>query len=243
MKTMGLIGGMSWQSSLRYYQIINEIVKERLSGLHSAKSIMYSVDFEEIEILQRQHKNKELLEMMIFAAQNVEKGGADFVVICANMMHSMADKIQYNINIPILHIVDAVANQVKHQKLRKVGLLGTKPTMEEEFYIDRLYRMHNIDTIIPDKKERQIIHGIIYNELCLGKTENSSKNKIKETIEHLVSKGVQGIILGATELPLLVKKEDSKVPLFDTVEAHARLAVEYAISNNQGNPNIFKYKL
>lgn len=234
---------MNWKSSLEYYQMINELIKEKLGGFHSAKSVMYSVDFEEIEILQRQRKDKDLLEMMIFAAQNVERGGADFIVICANMMHIMADEIQYNINIPILHIVDAVANQIKHKKIRKVGLLGTKSTMEKEFYKDRLYRLHNIDTIIPEEKERQIIQGIIYNELCFGETESSSKNKIKQIIKKLAAGGAQGVILGSTELPWLVNEDDSTVPLFNTTKIHAGLAVEYAISDKQSNPSVFQYKL
>jgi len=228
MKTIGLIGGMSWESSLEYYRIINETVKDKLGGLHSAKIIMYSVDFEEIEILQHQDKWKELVDRMINLAKNLEKSGADLVLICSNTMHKMAEQVQESINIPLLHIADATAEKIKRQGLKNVGLLGTKFTMEQDFYKDRL-RKHGINVIIPSEEERQVVHAVIYNELCLGRIEEFSKKRFKEIIDNLVANGSEGIILGCTEIPLLIKQEDIPVPLFDTTEIHAKIAAEYAI--------------
>jgi len=227
MKTIGLIGGMSWESSQEYYRIINETVKEKLGGLHSAKIIMYSVDFEEIEKLQHQGKWKELTELMIDAAQRVEKAGADFVVLCTNTMHKMADEVHKNIKIPLLHIADATAEKIKEKGLGKIGLLGTKFTMEEDFYKSRLKEKYGLDVIIPNEEGRQIIHDVIYKELCLGEIKQSSKEQFKKIIQNLVSNGAEGIILGCTEIPLLIKQEDVEVPLFDTTMIHAKSAVEY----------------
>jgi len=229
MKTIGLIGGMSWESSAEYYRIINETVKEKLGGLHSAKCIMYSVDFEEIEKLQHEGKWKEATELMIDAAKRIEKGGADFVVICTNTMHKMADEVQSNINIPLLHIADAAAEKIMSKGLKKVGLLGTKFTMEEDFYKGRLSNKFGLDVTIPEEDEREIVHNIIYKELCLGEIKESSKEKFKKIIENLVSGGAEGIILGCTEIPLLIKQEDCPVPLFDTTKIHAQSAVELAL--------------
>ncbi len=229
MKIIGLIGGMSWESSQEYYRIINETVKEMLGGFHSAKIIMYSVDFEEIEKLQHQEKWRELTELMIDAARRIERGGADFVVICTNTMHKMADDVQKNIKIPLLHIADVTAEKIKEKGLRKIGLLGTKFTMEEDFYIGRLTEKHSLDVIIPNEEERQIVHDVIFNELCLGEIKQSSKEQFKKIMQNLVSRGAEGIILGCTEIPLLVKQEDVEVPLFDTTMIHAKSAVEYAI--------------
>lgn len=229
MRIIGLIGGMSWESSQEYYRIINETVKERLGGLHSAKIIMYSVDFEEIEKLQHQGKWKELTELMIDAAQRVEKAGADFVVLCTNTMHKMADEVQKNIKIPLLHIADATAEKIKEKGLGPIGLLGTKFTMEENFYKGRLKKKHGLDVIIPSEEERQIVHDVIYKELCIGEIKQSSKEQFKKIIQNLVSNGAEGIILGCTEIPLLIKQEDVEVPLFDTTMIHAKAAVEYAI--------------
>ena len=229
MRTIGLIGGMSWESSQEYYRIINETVKERLGGLHSAKLIMYSVDFEEIERLQHQGKWKELTELMIDAAQRVEKAGAAFVVLCTNTMHKMADEVQKNIKIPLLHIADATAEKIKEKGLRKIGLLGTKFTMEEDFYKGRLKEKHGLEVIIPSEEERQIVHDVIYKELCIGEIKQSSREQFKKIIQNLVSNGAEGIILGCTEIPLLIKQEDVEVPLFDTTMIHAKAAVEYAI--------------
>ncbi len=229
MKIIGLIGGMSWESSQEYYRIINETVKEMLGGFHSAKIIMYSVDFEEIEKLQHQGKWRELTELMIDAARRIERGGADFVVICTNTMHKMADDVQKNIKIPLLHIADVTAEKIKEKGLRKIGLLGTKFTMEEEFYKGRLAERYGLDVIIPNEEERQIVHDVIFNELCLGEIKQSSKEQFKKIMQNLVSRGAEGIILGCTEIPLLVKQEDVEVPLFDTTMIHAKSAVEYAI--------------
>ncbi|MCK4264440.1 MAG: aspartate/glutamate racemase family protein [Candidatus Aminicenantes bacterium] len=229
MKTIGLIGGMSWESSLEYYRIINETVKEKLGGFHSAKCLMYSVDFEEVEKLQRHGKWDEATALMIDAAQRVKKGGADFVVICTNTMHKMAEEVQSSINIPLLHIADVTAERIKAQGLKKVGLLGTKFTMEEDFYKGRLIKKHGLEVMIPDDEEREAINNILYNELCMGEIKKISKDKFKKIIDNLVLKGAEGIILGCTEIPLLIDKEDYEIPLFDTTRIHAEAAVEYAL--------------
>ena len=229
MKTIGLIGGMSWESSLEYYRIINETVKEKLGGFHSAKCLMYSVDFEEVEKLQRNGKWDEATALMIDAAQRVKKGGADFVVICTNTMHKMAEEVQNSINIPLLHLADVTAERIKAQGLKKVGLLGTKFTMEEDFYKGRLIKKHGLEVMIPDDEEREAIHNILYNELCMGEIKKISKDKFKKIIDNLVLKGAEGIILGCTEIPLLIEKEDYEIPLFDTTRIHAEEAVEYAL--------------
>lgn len=229
MKTIGLIGGMSWESSLEYYRIINEQVKEKLGGLHSAKSLMYSVDFDEIEKLQHQGNWQEASKLMIDAAQRLEKGGAYFVVICTNTMHKMADDVQNNIKIPLLHIADATAEKIKAQGLKKIGLLGTKFTMEEDFYKGRLINKYGLEVLIPNKEDRQIVHDVIYHELCLGKINQFSKDQFIRIIDELVYNGAEAVILGCTEIPLLVKQEDVKILLFDTTRIHAESAVEYSL--------------
>jgi len=229
MKTIGLIGGMSWESSLEYYRIINEEVKRKLGGLHSAKILMYSVDFEEIEKVQHQGKWDEATKLMIGAAQRLEKGGVDFVVICSNTMHKMSGEVQKNIGVPLLHIGDATAEKIKEVSFKKVGLLGTRFTMEEDFYKRRLTGRYGLEVVIPDEKGRQLVHDIIYKELCLGMIKPSSKGQFCEIIQNLVRDGAEGIILGCTEIPLLIKQEDVKVPLFDTTRIHAESVVEYAL--------------
>lgn len=229
MKTIGLIGGMSWESSLEYYRIINEEVKNKLGGLHSAKSLMYSVDFEEIERVQHQEKWDEATQLMIDAAQRLEKGGADFVLICSNTMHKMADEVQRNIEIPLLHIADATAEKIKEAGFKKIGLTGTKFTMEEDFYKGRLIKKYDLDVIIPGEEERQTVDDIIYKELCLGVIKPSSRDQFRKIIHNFVKNGAQAIILGCTEIPLLVKQEDIEVRLFDTTRIHAESAVEYAL--------------
>jgi len=229
MKTIGLIGGMSWESSLEYYRILNEKVKQELGGLHSAKTILYSVDFENIMILQHEGKWNKLTEIMIDAAKNLEKAGADLILICTNTMHKMATDVQNSISLPLLHITDATAQSIKSLNLKKVGLLGTKFTMEQEFYKDRLIEKHNIDVVIPNDKDREIVHKIIYNELCLGNINDTSKKEYIRIINDLVKKGAEGIILGCTEIPLLIKQEDVSVPIFDTTTIHAEHAVLEAI--------------
>jgi aspartate racemase len=229
MKTIGLIGGMSWESSIEYYRIINETVRSRLGGLHSAKSIMYSVDFAEIEALQHQERWTEATAMMVEAAQHVEDGGADFVIICTNTMHKMADDVQEHIQIPLLHIADATAARIKAQGLKTIGLLGTRFTMEEDFYKGRLIQRHGLAVIVPAEEERETVHRVIYDELCVGEIRSSSRDQYVGIMEHLVERGAQGIILGCTEISLLVGDKDSRVPLFDTTQIHAEAAVECAL--------------
>lgn len=229
MKTIGLIGGMSWESSIEYYKIINESVRAKLGGLHSAKCIMYSVDFAEIESLQHQARWDEAAQLMVAAAKSLEKGGAEFVILCTNTMHKLADQVQKEIGIPILHIADATAERIIANRIRKVGLLGTRFTMEEDFYKGRLIQKHGLEVIIPTPEKREIVHRIIYDELCLGEIKESSKTKYQEIIESLVAAGAEGIILGCTEIGLLIRTEDSRVPLFDTAIIHAVAAVEYAL--------------
>jgi aspartate racemase len=229
MKTIGLIGGMSWESSLEYYRIINETTKRKLGGFHSAKSILYSVDFEEIERLQHQGAWDDLTKIMIRAAQSLERAGAELLVICTNTMHKMADDVQTSIRIPLLHIADATAEQIKLLNLHTVGLLGTKFTMEQDFYRGRLSEKFDLEVLIPADDEREIVHRVIYDELCLGKIRESSKFEYLRTINNLVKRGAQGIILGCTEIPLLLKQEDVAVPIFDTTTIHAKHAVEVAL--------------
>jgi aspartate racemase len=229
MKTIGLIGGMSWESSIHYYQIINQQTKEILGGVHSCKSLMYSVDFGEISKLQHNGDWDKLGKMMIDAALRLEKGGADFIVLCTNTMHKLAPEIEKSINIPLLHIADVTADVVKHSQIKKVALLGTKFTMEQDFIKDRLLARNGIETIIPSKPQRNIIHTIIYEELVKGIVTEKSKKIYLEIIDDLVSKGAEGVILGCTEIGLLVKKDDTKILLFDTTEIHAKKAVELAM--------------
>ncbi len=229
MKTIGLIGGMSWESSLEYYRIINEKVKEKLGGLHSAQCMMYSVDFDQIQHLQHMGDWDRLTQIMVDAAQRLEKGGAEFVVICTNTMHRMANEVQASISIPILHIADATAQQVTAKGITNVGLLGTKFTMEQDFYKGRLTQKHGIAVTIPNEEERNSVHEIIYNELCLGEIKKPSKERYLQIIDSLVSHGAQGVILGCTEIPLLVHQADVAVPVFDTTRIHAEMAVEYAL--------------
>lgn len=229
MKTIGLIGGMSWESSSEYYRIINETIKEKLGGLHSAKCILYSVDFEDIANLQHQGKWEELTKLMIDFAQKLERAGADLIVICTNTMHKMAEEIQNNINIPLLHIADVTAEKIIEKGLSKLGLLGTEFTMEEDFYKKRLKERYSLDVIIPSDSDRKIIDNIIYNELCLGVKKESSKEKFKEVIKKLISDGADGLILGCTEIPLLISQKDVEAPLFDTTTIHSKAAVEFAL--------------
>jgi len=229
MKTIGLIGGMSWESSIEYYRIINETVKEKLGGLHSAKSLMHSVDFAEIEVLQHENKWAEASDALVDAAQSLERGGADFVVLCTNTMHKVADDIQTNINIPFIHIADATAQLIKDTGIQKIGLLGTRFTMEEDFYKGRLSEKYDLDVIIPDAQGCEIVHRVIYDELVLGRIYQSSKEKYIGIIEQMVAQGAEGVILGCTEIGLLVHQEDSQVPLFDTTRIHAETAVDYAM--------------
>lgn len=220
---------MSWESSLEYYRIINRAVNNKLGGLHSAKSILYSVDFEVIEKLQRQGDWEELTKIMIESAQRLESAGADMIIICTNTMHKMAEDMEKHINVPLLHIADATALKIKDYGLKKIGLLGTKFTMEQDFYKGRLINNYGLEVIVPDTEERQIIHDIIYNELCLGEIKESSKLSYIKVIDNLEKKGAEGVILGCTEIPLLIKQIDVKIPLFDTTKIHAEFAVDFSI--------------
>ncbi|HTY35832.1 MAG TPA: aspartate/glutamate racemase family protein [Bacteroidota bacterium] len=231
MKTIGLIGGMSWESSLEYYRIINETTKQKLGGFHSSRSILYSVDFEEIERLQHQGRWDELTKIMIIAAQSLENAGAELVVICTNTMHKMADDVQASIRIPVLHIADATAKEIQLQHLHTVGLLGTKFTMEQDFYRGRLTQKFGLKVLIPADDDREIVHKVIYDELCLGQAKESSRTEFIRVINNLVQRGAQGIVLGCTEIPLLVKQKDIGVPTFDTTSIHARQAVEEALKD------------
>jgi aspartate racemase len=229
MKTIGLIGGMSWESSTEYYRLINTLVKDRLGGFHSAKCVLVSVDFAEIEILQRENCWAEAAQMLVAAAQNLERAGADCVVLCTNTMHKAADEIQASVHIPFLHIADATAEHIKAQGLTVVGLLGTRFTMEEDFYVGRLMQQHGLKVLIPDPGEREMIHRVIYDELCLGRIDAISKMRYLATIDRLIAGGAQGIILGCTEIGLLIQAQDCRVPVFDTTRLHAQAAVEFAL--------------
>jgi len=229
MKTIGLIGGMSWESTAEYYRVINEAVKERCGGLHSAKCILYSVDFEEVEQLQHRGAWDELTGKMIFSARTLERAGADCVLICTNTMHMMADDVQEAIDVPLLHIADAAAGEITRAGVTSVGLLGTLYTMEGEFYRKRLREKHGIEVVIPPEGDRKTVHDVIYRELCLGTVREESKNAFIRIMNSLISSGAGGILLGCTEIPLLVKQEDVTFPVYDTTVIHARAAVEFAL--------------
>ncbi len=229
MKTIGLIGGMSWESSIEYYRMINEEVKLRLGGVHSAQSLMFSVDFAEIEILQHNGQWEQAGIMLADAAQRLERGGADLIVLCTNTMHLVADVITAAVGIPLLHIADPTAAAIQTRGLRTIGLLGTRFTMEQPFYRDRLIKQHGLNVLIPDEHDRAEIHRIIYEELILGQIHTESRERYLAVIERLGAAGAEGIILGCTEIGLLIKPEHTTVPLFDTTYLHAVAAVEWAL--------------
>jgi aspartate racemase len=230
MKTIGLLGGMSWESSLEYYRILNETVKSRLGGFHSADCLMYSVDFDEVEALQHENKWDELTKMMIDAAQRIEAGGAELLVICTNTMHKMAPEMQSAIQIPLLHIADAAGEAIKARGLQTVGLLGTKFTMEGDFYRQRLNERFGLNVLIPEEADREIVHNTIYGELVKGVINPESRRAFQDIIEKLQANGAQGVILGCTEIPLLVKQADVAIPVFDTTRIHAEAAVDWALA-------------
>jgi aspartate racemase len=229
MKTIGLIGGMSWESSIEYYRIINETTKEKLGGLHSAKSLMVTVDFAEIEKLQHEDRWEEAGEILSKCAQDLEHGGADFIVLCTNTMHKLADQITANVKIPFLHIADATAEKIGAAGMKKIGLLGTRFTMEHDFYKGRLIQNFGLEVLTPNESDREIVHRVIYDELVQGKILDTSRAEYERIIEALVDRGAEGIILGCTEIELLVKQKNSRVPLFATTSIHATAAVEYAL--------------
>ena len=228
LKTIGLIGGMSWESTVTYYKIINETVKEKLGGLHSAKCMLYSVDFQEIEECQANGNWEKSGEILGEAANNLEKAGADFIVICTNTMHKVVNQIKEKISIPILHIAEMTAEKILEKELKNIALLGTKYTMEQDFYKSKLIEK-GINVIIPDKNDIEIINKVIYDELCLGTINSNSKKKFLEIVDKLRNKGAEGIILGCTEIGLLIKNADTDVPLFDTAIIHAEQAAIYSI--------------
>jgi len=230
MKTIGLIGGMSWESSVVYYQLVNQKAKEILGGSHSAKSLMYSVEFNEVVQLQHKGHWEKLTEIMIDAAKKLEKGGADFIVICTNTMHKMAPEMSANISIPILHIADATAEKIKEKGIKKIGLLGTNFTMTQDFYKGKLENDHHLQVITPNENDRQIVHNIIYQELILGNIKEESRQKYVAIINKLQREGAEGVILGCTEIPLLIQQKDSPIPIFDTTKIHAEKAVNFALS-------------
>jgi aspartate racemase len=230
MKIVGLIGGMSWESTIPYYRQINESIKERLGGLHSAKIILYSVDFHEIEKLQHAGNWLAAGEMLAGAALALESAGADFLVLCTNTMHKVASAIEAVIHIPLLHIADPTADEIKRAGFKTVGLLGTRFTMEQDFYKDRLSERHGLQVVTPNAQDREVIHRVIYDELCLGKITPESRVAYRRIMAELVWIGAEAIILGCTEISLLVKQQDSQVPLFDTTSIHARMAAEWAVS-------------
>lgn len=229
MKIIGLLGGMSWESTVGYYRAINEGVKNKLGGLHSAKIAMYSVDFEPIEKLQHAGDWKGTARILSEAARSVESAGADFLLICTNTMHKVAPEIEKSIKIPLLHIADATAEVLVNEGIKTVGLLGTAFTMEEDFYKGRLNENYALNVLVPENEDRKIVHNVIYQELCLGKTESNSKTEYLRIIDSLANQGAEVIILGCTEIGMLVNQDDTKVRLLDTTAIHAEKAVEYAI--------------
>jgi aspartate racemase len=229
MKTIGLLGGITCESSLVYYKLINQMTREKLGGHHAAKSVMVSVDFADIQPLTERGGWDEVLAILLRAAKNIEHGGADLLVLCANTAHKLADDIGGGIGIPIVHIVDATAREIKKTGFGKVGLLGTRFTMEEDFFKGRLREKHGIEALVPEKEDRERVHRIIIDELALGIIKPESRVAVLRVMEKLLAKGVQAIILGCTELPLLITQNQCRILLFDTTTIHARAAVDYAL--------------
>ena len=230
MKTIGLLGGMSWESTLPYYRIVNEVVRDQLGGLHSAKVVLWSVDFAEIEQLQRAQRWGEAGQVLAQAARALQAAGADCIVICANTMHLVAPAIEAAVAIPLLHIADPTARAIKAAGHEKVGLLGTAFTMEQDFLKVRLRDHHGLQVLVPGAEDRALVHRIIYEELCRGRVEPASRAAYRAVMARLVADGAQSIILGCTEISLLVSQDDASVPLFDTALLHARAAAEFALS-------------
>lgn len=229
MKTIGMIGGLSWESTANYYRDINQGVKARLGGLHSAKIVMNSVDFSEIEVLQHQNRWQEAGDILSQSARSVEQGGADFLILCTNTMHKVSDQIQSAVSIPFLHIADATAEALLKSDVKKVGLLGTRFTMEDTFYRGRLESDYQIAVETPDPSDREMIHRVIYEELCQGKILDTSREEFLRVINALSAQGVQGVILGCTEIAMLVSAADTEVPLYDTARIHTDAAVAMAL--------------
>jgi len=229
-KVIGLIGGMSWNSSLEYYRLINELVSRKLGGLHSARLVLYSLDFEEIERAQQESRWEDAADILAKAAIALKQAGADFLLICTNTMHKVVDEVGESARLPILHIVDVTGNAIREQGLSKVGLLGTRFVMAERFYQDRLKKHFEIEVVVPAEDEQAVVHQVIYDELCRGKVRNLDLQSCLQIIDKLTKRGAEGIVLGCTELPLLIRTSDVRVPVFDTTRLHAEAAVEMALS-------------
>ena len=229
MKTIGLLGGMSWESTLEYYRLINMYVNEHLGKLHSGKILMYSFDFQEIEELQHSGDWDKLGIMMAEAARKLERAGAELMVICTNTMHKVAGSVERNTAVPLIHIADAAGEEMRGRGIARAGLLGTKFTMSRDFYRERLKKRYDINVIIPGKEDMKTVHEVIYNELVLGMFKEASRNRFQEIIDKMVAAGAEGIILGCTEIPLLIKQEHVSVPVLDTLRLHAEAAAEAAI--------------
>jgi len=230
LKTIGLIGGMSWESTIPYYRQVNETIKARLGGLHSARVVLYSVDFHDVERLQHSGDWEAAGRMMAEAARALASAGADFVVLCTNTMHKVVPAIEAAVRIPLLHIADPTAEEIRRAGFTTVGLLGTRFTMEQDFYKERLREKHGIQVWIPGQTDRELVHRVIYEELCLGKVSPDSRAEYRRIIADLVAQGAEAVILGCTEISLLVDQQDSAVPLFDTTIIHARKAAEWALA-------------
>ena len=233
MKTIGLLGGMSWESTIEYYRLLNQMVRAELGGLHSAKIIMYSVDFEELVALKHKGDWAKIGRILAEAAADLQNAGAGCILLSTNTMHKVADAIALSTNIPFLHIADATAEAIKQSGWQRVGLLGTRFTMEESFYKDRLIYQHGLAVQVPNDEDRSLIHDVIYDELCQGEIRQSSRDRFRHIIDKLIDAGAEAIILGCTEISLLVKPEDSTVPLFDTTQIHTQTAVRWAIEPKQ----------
>jgi len=229
MKTIGLIGGMSWESTVPYYRIINEAVRDALGGLHSARIVLYSVDFQEVERLMHEGDWDGCGRVLAQAARSLQTAGAEFIVLCTNTMHKVADRIQDATGLPFLHIVDPTAEEIKRSGLKAVGLLGTRVTMEQEFYRGRLRDLHGIEVIVPPEADREIVDRVIFAELCLGKVLEESRSEYRRIIRDLAGRGAQGVIFGCTEIQMLVGQEDSEIRTFDTAALHARGAAAWAL--------------
>lgn len=232
MKTIGLLGGMSWESTVNYYRAINEGVKNSLGGLHSASIVLYSVDFDPIEKLQHRGDWEGTARILTEAALNIQSAGAEFLVICTNTMHKVAPEIENSIDIPLLHIADATADVLLRNGIKKVGLLGINFTMEQDFYKGRLIKKYGLSVLVPEKQDRDVVHRIIYQELCLGRMKHDSKTEYLRIIDSLAEQGAEAVILGCTEIGMLVTQADTRVKLFDTTVIHAEKAVEYAIQQS-----------
>jgi len=230
MKVIGLLGGMSWESTALYYRILNQQVKQRLGGLHSAQLVLYSVDFQPIEQLQAAGEWQQAGEMLAAAAQNLERAGAQFIVLCTNTMHKVAPQISAAVSVPLLHIADATGRRIQQAGLRKVGLLATRFTMEQAFYRGRLEQQFNLQVIVPEEEDRALVHQVIYHELCLGTINPASRQRYRQIMQQLVDQGAEAIILGCTEITLLVDDSDASVPLLDTTLIHAEEAVNQALT-------------